>query len=50
MADWNRANYDQIESERRWKIAVISRDPIAGVPPGLVAFLGASLVLLAFWR
>lgn len=50
MADWNRTDYDQVEREGRWQMAVISRDPITGVPPGLIAFLATALALLAVWR
>ncbi len=50
MADWNRTDYDQLEREGRWQMAIISKDPIHGVPPALVVYMFTALALLAFWR
>jgi len=50
MASWNRIDHDQIEREGRWQIALISNDPIRGVPPSLLGLLATALILLAVWR
>ena len=50
MAEWNRIDYDQLEASERWQIGLISRDPVRGISPSLIAYLLFALVLLAFSR
>lgn len=47
MAEWNRVDYDALESEGRWESAIISRNPAQGVSPGLIVYLASALAILA---
>lgn len=47
MADWNRTDYDRLESDERWTIRVFSEDPIRGISPILFGYLLVALSLLA---
>lgn len=49
MTSWNRIDYDRLEREGRWQLALVSTDPIRGVPPWLILHLLLSLGLLAAW-
>ena len=46
MADWNRTDYDRLESQDRWQIRLVSSDPLRGVPMWLLLYLAFALALL----
>ncbi len=50
MADWNRMDYDRLESDDRWTIRLFSDDPLKGLSPSLFGYLLLSLGLLAALR
>lgn len=49
MADWNRTDYDRMESEARWHATVLSRDTLDGIPPWLLVHCGLALTGLLLW-
>jgi len=49
MVAWDRTDYDSLERDSRWKMAILSDDPLAGVPRWLVFDLGLSALLLVLW-
>ncbi len=50
MADWDRTDYDRLEQDSRWRIVVISRDPLQGVSPLLLTALCVVLAVLTVVR
>lgn len=50
MADWTRTDFEMLECQERWHIAIFSSDPIRGVPPMLAISLSLSLALIGLLR
>ena len=46
MADWNRTDFDRLDSDDRWHLKLISSDPLKGVPLWLLLYLAFALGLL----